>query len=171
MSRISSSLVLTAALASTLALAACKRDNNAADTTAATPPPATTEPVLQTPPPATTTPAPATGAAPVTVTAVDLGSAVGPDNRVSTAATTFKPTDTIYASIATDGAAANVPVTARWTYQDGQVVHTETRTLSAPGPTVTEFHISKPGGWPAGTYKVEISAAGAAPQVREFTVR
>jgi hypothetical protein len=36
---------------------------------------------------------------------------------------------------------------------------------------VTEFHISKPGGWPKGKYKVEILLNGVAAETEDFEVK
>jgi hypothetical protein len=36
--------------------------------------------------------------------------------------------------------------------------------------TVTEFHLSKPDGWPAGGYKVEVLLNGISAGTREFKV-
>ena len=53
----------------------------------------------------------APAAATASVASVDLGSAVGADFKVTTPATTFKPKDTVYASVttATSDPAATVP--------------------------------------------------------------
>jgi len=64
-----------------------------------------------------------------------------------------------------------VTLTARWTYGDGQVVNESSRAIAPKGPTVTAFHISKPDGWPAGRYKVEITANGAPAGSRDFEVK
>jgi len=123
------------------------------------------------PPPAAEAPAPpAPAAQPVRVMAVTLGRAVGADKRVATAVDTFAPTDTIYASVDTQGAAPSASLSARWTYQDGQVVHEETQTIAPSGPAATEFHISKPDGWPKGEYKVEILLDGASARTASFRV-
>lgn len=114
--------------------------------------------------PAVTTP-------PLRVTAVDLGRAVGADNRVTTAASTFDRDDTVYVSVATEGSVANVPVTARWLDQDGQVVDTETRNVEHAGPAVTAFRVDKPDGWPGGRYRVQVSVGDQVVQTREFTVQ
>lgn len=150
---------IAAALVAGLALAGCKKNDTAADTTA-TPPP------MSEPAP-TTTPTPA--APELTVTTVDLGSAVGTDNRITTPGTSFAGTDTIHASVATDGSAGG-NLTATWTYQDGQVVDTQDKVIPA-GPQVTDFRISKPDGWPAGHYKLEVSNAGMVVQTREFDIK
>ena len=152
---------IAAVLVAGIALAGCKK-NDTTDTTATTPPPATTEPAA----PAMPEPAPAPAG--VTVTTVDLGNAVGTDNRVTTPATSFAGTDTIHASVATDGAGGNL--TARWTFQDGRVVDTQDKTIPA-GAQVTDFSISKPDGWPAGHYKLEVMNNGMVVQTREFDVK
>ena len=160
-------IAIAAALLGTLALAGCKKDQ---DEAAMTTPPATTEPApAPMPEPA---PAPASSAS---VTSVDLGNAIGADMKVATASTTFAPTDTIYASVATSTSdpAASVPGTlkATWTFEDGQVVNEETKSVNLTGAGNTEFHIAKPDGFPAGSYKVEISLDGNVVQSKDFTVQ
>ena len=128
-------------------------------------------------PPPAVAPAPAPQAQPAPVpkpfgvSSIELGNAIGSDKRVSLAKTTFAPTDTIYASIASDGEAASVTLVARWTYgDDGQLVSEDTLTIAPTGPATNEFHISKPDGWPAGKYKVEILANGSTAGTRDFEV-
>jgi hypothetical protein len=113
---------------------------------------------------------PPAAAAPFKVVAVDVGKAIGADKRVTSPTTSFAAGDTIYTSVSSVGTATSVVVKARWTYQDGQVVDESSQTIAPSGPSVTEFHISKPGGWPAGKYKVEISANGSVAGTREFDV-
>jgi hypothetical protein len=161
MTRNTLNVAIAAALLASLALVGCKKKEEVAVT-----PPPVSEPA--TPAPMPTEPAPAP-APPVTlnVTTVDLGTAVGADNRVTTPATTFAKGDTIHASVATDGAAGNL--TAKWTMGD-TVVDTQDKAVAA-GPQVTEFSISKPSGWPLGKYKLEVSSNGAVVQTREFEVK
>jgi hypothetical protein len=151
---------ITAALVAGIALAGCKK-HDTTDATATTPPPAA-EPA---PMPAATPPPPA---ASVAVTTVDLGNAVGADNRVTTPATSFATGDTIHASVATDGSGGDL--TAKWTFQDGQVIDSQDKTVPA-GPQVTDFSISKPDGWPAGHYKLEVMNNGMVVQTREFDIK
>jgi hypothetical protein len=114
--------------------------------------------------------APAPQPAAFHVTRVDLGNAIGADKKVTAPGVSFKPKDTIYASISSEGAAANASLSARWTFQDGQLVNETTQIIAPTGPAVTEFHISKADGWPAGKYKVEVSANGKPAGAAEFTV-
>lgn len=152
------------ALLGTLALAGCKKDAPAPT------PPAATEPA---PPPAAT-PAPAPAPA-VAVTGVDLGNAIDASNKVATPMTSFGKTDTIHASVATSAADPAQPatgkLTARWTYQDGQLVDELSQDFSFTGTGNTAFQISNPDGWPTGKYKVEILLDGELVQTREFEVK
>jgi hypothetical protein len=107
----------------------------------------------------------------VEVTEVRLGRSVTPDRRVSAETDSFGTRDTIYASVATQGSANNVALTARWTYQDGQVVDESRENISPTGPANTAFHIFNPGGWPAGNYRIEILVNDRAAESRQFTVR
>jgi hypothetical protein len=116
-------------------------------------------------PPVSTAPAPLPG-----VGAIELGTAVGADGRVTAPASTFGASDTIHASVRTEGLKAGSTLSARWTYEDGQVV-SENRESLAANQAVTEFHISKPDGWPVGRYRVEIALDGRPAGAREFEVR
>ena len=128
------------------------------------------------PPAPQPTPVPAPTAVPTPVpfkiTAVDLGKSIADDKRIKDAAATFGPKDTIYAAVTSEGAAAKVTLKARWTYgAKGTLVNEETRDIAPTGPSVTEFHISKPSGWPVGKYKLEVSADGAVVMTKEFEVK
>jgi len=150
---------MVAALVSGLLLAA-----NACKKTEAPPPQPTVPPTAPQAAVAPTVPAP------FKVVSVDLGKQLGPARKVAEPVTAFTPTDTIYASVASEGAAARVELTARWTYQDGQLVDESTQTIAPTGPAVTEFHIAKPSGWPTGKYTLTISVDGVVAATREFTV-
>ena len=153
--------LIALSLAGALVLTACGKKEEAPQPAATTPP-------------ATTTPPPSTAMTPaqgVTVTSVDLGTAVGPDQKVTSPTTTFGAKDTIYAAVSTTGTASNATLGAKWTYQDGQTVNDSSQTIAPTGPAVTTFHISKPDGWPAGNYKVEISLDGKSVSSKDFTVQ
>jgi len=130
------------------------------------PPPPPPEPTAVPVPTAAPTPAP------FKVTSVDLGKSIGDDKKIKDAATTFAPKDTIYAAVSSEGSAAKVTLKARWTYgAKGTPVNEETRDIAPTGPAVTEFHIAKPSGWPAGKYKLEVSADGNPAATKEFEVK
>jgi hypothetical protein len=105
------------------------------------------------------------------VRGVDLGKTIGPDKRISSPTTTFGPRDTIYVSVTTEGAAPSKAISAKWSFQDGQVIKEGTETIAPSGSAATEFHIAKPSGWPVGKYKVEISVDGSPAGSKEFEVK
>ena len=174
------STLLAVALLAGIALAGCKKQELAPSegatapgaSTAATPAPAMPPASATAAPPAAGTVGNPMGAAagtPLVISSVDLGNAVGADNKVTKPGSSFAKTDTIHASVATDGQKAST-VTARWTFQDGQVVHTEDKSVPS-GPQVTDFSISKPDGWPAGDYKLEVLVDGNVAQSKDFSVK
>jgi hypothetical protein len=140
---------LAASLALALLAAACNRDTAEAPAEQPAPPPA---------------------AAAVEVTDVELGTSVGSDRRIVDATDTFRSTDTIYVSVVTSGSAARSELTARFTYEDGQLVDESTQTIAPTGSDATEFHVSKPDGWPAGEYEVEILLDGRSVEREDFRV-
>jgi hypothetical protein len=106
------------------------------------------------------------------VTDVDLGNAIDADKKIAgNEDDEFKPSDVIYAVVKTEGNGSNAALTARWTFEDGQTVEETTQTISPTGPATTEFHVSKPSGWPEGKYKVEILLNGASAKTEEFKVK
>ena len=107
------------------------------------------------------------------VSSVQLGRGMGADKRVTDPTEEFRPNETIYATVITTGGAPNTELTARWTFQDGQVVEETTQTI-APTQGVdaaSEFHVSKPDGWPAGKYKLEVLVNGTPAATKEFEVK
>ena len=77
-------------------------------------------------PPATTPSTTASSA----VTSIDVGKSIDADKRVTSATTTFAPRDTMYVSVTTQNAPANAMLTAKWTFQDGQVVDSLTQAVA-----------------------------------------
>lgn len=106
----------------------------------------------------------------VRVTGVDLGLGLGPDKQVKDKTDSFSPSETIYVSIKTEGAAPSATLKARWSFQDGQIVKESSQTIAPTGTAVTEFHVSNPAGWPKGSYKVEVFLNGSSVETESFKV-
>lgn len=140
-----------------LAMPACKKKTE----TAAAPPDTA----------AMAAPAPAPAPAPFAVQGVEVGKQIGADKRIATPTSTFGPKDTIYASVATDGAAPSKTIVATWTFGSGKLVKADSQTIAPTGPAATEFHIVKPSGWPVGKYKVDIAVDGSSAGSKEFEVK
>ena len=112
-----------------------------------------------------------TGTTAVRVTDVTLGRAIGGDKAITDRTDSFKPNDTIYASITTDGSASNTRLRARWTFEDGQVVDESIQTIAPNIRERTEFHIAKPDGLPAGMYKLQVFLNDQEAQTKDFEVK
>lgn len=157
---------LTLVLAGALALGACSKQ---APPPAAAPPP---------PPPPAAAPAPAPAPVPAapapvtTLTSVTLGNALGADGKIAAAATSFAPKDTIYAAVETNTVGElNSKIAATWTYQGGIAVSSNEQDISAHGAATTTFNISKPSGFPAGQYTLQVSVDGKVVNTTTFDVK
>lgn len=106
------------------------------------------------------------------VAGVDIGKGVDAEKRLAMVTTDFSPSDTIFVSVATEGATPAATLGAKWTFgPDAQVVNEMTESIAPTGPAHTEFHISKPDGFPVGNYKVEITLDGATVGTKEFQIK
>jgi outer membrane usher protein FimD/PapC len=104
---------------------------------------------------------------------VTTGSAIGADKKVTAATDSFAPSDTIYTSVDTTGS-GTATLAAKWTYtKAGQVavVQEDSMTVNTTGPATHEFHVSKPDGWPAGDYQVEVMLNGQPAGSKKVTVK
>ena len=152
---------LSLGLAVVVALAACgKKEEAPAPVVAPAPAPAPVE--VAPPPPVVET---------ATFAGLTLGNAVDEGQNVTTAMTTFAPADTIYAAVATTGAAPNAAIVARWTFGEDQLVDESSQSIAPTGAAVTTFHIAKADGWPAGKYKVAITLDGNPVASQDFEVK
>lgn len=110
---------------------------------------------------------------PVSVKAISLGNAIGDTKQVTAAKESFGAKDTIYAVVETIGS-GKASLKAAWTFHKGgktAPVNETTQEIDATGPANSEFHISKPDGWPVGDYQVEIFLNGASAGVKKFSVK
>ena len=138
LNRISYALIV--ALAGTVALAGCKKKEEAAA-----------------PAPVVTEPAPA----PVSATSVTVGNTAAADKSVA-ALSTFGAKDKIIVSVKTDAATpANAAIDAKLTFQDGQVAGQQTANVVAGGVDTTNVEFTKATPWPTGKYKVDVTLNGA----------
>lgn len=147
LNRISYALIV--ALAGTVALAGCKKKEEAVVA-----PPVVTEPA----PAPVAEPAPA----PVSTTSITVGNTAAADKSVA-AVSTFGAKDKIIVSVKTDAAtAANAAIDAKLTYQDGQVAGQQTATVVAEDAGTTNVTFSNANPWPTGKYKVDVTVNGVA---------
>jgi predicted small lipoprotein YifL len=133
------------------------------------PPPPPPAPKVEAP---AASPAPSAVQAPVSVVNISLGKGIGADKKVTDATDSFAKNDTIYAAVETTGT-GTATLKAKWTYHKGDktaAVDESTQTISPTGPATSEFHISKPDGWPAGEYHLEVSLDDKPVGTKKFSV-
>jgi hypothetical protein len=113
--------------------------------------------------------------APAMVTTIETGRSIDANKRVVDTTSAFAPNDTLYVSVVTSNATPSTQLKAVVTFQDGQVVDSATQVVAMPaatgGTSVTEFHLSKPGGWPTGDYTIEVWLDGQSAGTRTVSVK
>ncbi len=156
--------VLLVAIIGSVAIVGCKKKEEAVPA----PAPTIAEPIAA--------PAPAP-AATASVASVDLGTATGPDMKLTATTMSFKPKDKFIVSVGTTTSdpAASVAgkLTAKLTFTNGaeiMPVDEKTQDFNLAGAGTTNFEFSKPDGWPVGKYKVDVSLDGAVVQSKDFEV-
>jgi hypothetical protein len=119
----------------------------------------------------TTTATVAIDTAPIRVSDIQVGKAVGSDKKVGDQTTSFGVRDTMYVAVITDGAAKDAKITAKWTFGT-KVVDQSTQTISPTGgTTATEFHVNKKTAWPTGKYVVEVLLNGVSAGTKDLEVK
>jgi hypothetical protein len=105
---------------------------------------------------------------PLTVTDVQLGRSINSDDSVGAFTNRFRPEETVYVAALTGGPGTST-ITARWTY-NGRTVSEQSKEVSYREPAATEFHIQYAGGFPLGSYRVEILVDGMTAATRDFFI-
>jgi hypothetical protein len=101
-------------------------------------------------------------------TTIQLGRSINPDKTVANHTTRFKPTDTIYVTVLTEGSGSGT-IKVRWLYA-GRVVSEPQQDVSYQGAAATEFHLQNNAGFPPGDYSVECFLDGRSIGTRAFRV-
>ena len=101
-------------------------------------------------------------------TTIQLGRSINPDKTVASHTTRFKPSDTIYAAVLTDGSGTGT-IKVRWLYA-GRLVSEPEEKVTCKGPAATEFHIQNNTGFPPGEYSIEFYLDGKSIGTRPFRV-
>ena len=105
---------------------------------------------------------------PLRVTTIQTGKSLNSDKSVGNHTTRFKPDDTMFASVLTDGPGSGT-IGVRWRYA-GRLVSEETKKVSYRDHAATEFHIQNSSGFPDGEYTVEILVDGQSFATRALKV-
>ena len=105
---------------------------------------------------------------PVQFETIQLGRSLNSDNSVGNHTTRFRPDDTVYVALLSEMPGSGT-ISVRWVL-NGQTVKEESREVSYTREAATEFHLQNSGGFPPGTYRVEILVNGQPAGTREFRV-
>lgn len=120
-------------------------------------------------PPAGTSDLPA--ASTLQVSDIDLGKRLSAAKEVEGMTNNFGVRDTIAASVKLDGSATTATVTARWMFEDGQLVEEQNETVSPSGTARAGFRIMKASPWPTGKYKLVVMLNGQEAKTEEFEIK
>jgi hypothetical protein len=102
------------------------------------------------------------------VSNIQTGRSLNSDNSVGGLSTTFKPSDTIYVAVLTDGS-GSATIGAKFSHL-GRVVAEPEKKVSYRGAAATEFHLDYAGGIPAGEYDIEVFFNGQSAGMRKVRV-
>ena len=106
--------------------------------------------------------------APLKMSAIQLGKSLNSDNSVGNHATTFKPSDTVYAAVLTNESGAGA-IEAKWYYGSTRVSEMK-KEVSYHGEAATEFRFHNTAGLPPGAYRVEFYIDGQPVGERTFKI-
>ena len=95
---------------------------------------------------------------PLRVTTIQTGRSLNSDRSVGNHTTRFRPDDTMFVSVLTDGPGSGT-IGVRWRYA-GRLVSEESKDVSYRDHAATEFHIQNSSGFPNGEYSVEVLVDG-----------
>ena len=95
---------------------------------------------------------------PLNVVAIQTGKSLNTDHSVGTHATSFRPKDTMYVSVLSDGRGAGT-LTVKWSFAS-RVVHEVTKKVSYNDQAATDFRFQAADDFPIGDYTVEVILDG-----------
>jgi hypothetical protein len=104
------------------------------------------------------------------VSNVMIGRRIGPGNRIAEPTFEFAPQDTVYVSVAIEGAGEAGTLTAAWRSQSGEILQKSSKPVPPAGQNA-EFRLAQPEGLKPGTYKVIIFLGSDSMETKVFAVR
>lgn len=103
------------------------------------------------------------------VSNVMIGKHIGTNNLVTEPTFQFTPQETVFVSVATEGAEGPTEMTSAWRSQNGEVVQKTTESIQ-PGKN-TLFQLAQPKGLKPGTYKVVLFLGDDSVDTKVFAVK
>jgi hypothetical protein len=105
---------------------------------------------------------------PLNVVAIQTGKSLNTDHSVGNHATSFRPKDTMYVSVLSNGRGAGT-ITVKWSF-GGQVVHEATKKVSYNDQAATDFRFQAADDFPIGDYAIEVIVDGKSLETRRVKV-
>ena len=105
---------------------------------------------------------------PLNVASVQLGRSVNPDGSVNAHTTGFKPNDTVYLAVITEGLGSGT-IGVKWIY-GAQTLSEESKSVSYNDHAATSFKLQSGNGFFPGSYKAEVQVDGKTIDTRDFRV-
>jgi hypothetical protein len=105
---------------------------------------------------------------PLNVVAIQTGKSLNTDHSVGNHATSFRPKDTMYVSVLSDGRGAGT-LTVKWSFA-GRVVHEVTKKVSYNDQAATDFRFQAADDFPIGDYTIEVILDGTSIETRRIKV-
>ncbi len=102
---------------------------------------------------------------------VMIGKRLGSENRIAEPTFQFAPQDTVFISMAVQGAPGDGQLSARWLAQNGKRLDSTSQSITAGAAGNKEFHLSQEKGWQPGTYLITLYLNGDSADAKTFAVR
>ena len=105
---------------------------------------------------------------PLNVVAIQTGKSLNTDHSVGNHATSFRPKDTMYVAVLSNGRGAGT-ITVKWSFA-GRVVHEVTKKVSYNDQAATDFRFQAADDFPIGDYAIEVIVDGKTRETRRVKV-
>jgi hypothetical protein len=105
---------------------------------------------------------------PLNVVAIQTGKSLNTDHSVGTHATSFRPKDTMYVSVLSNGRGAGT-LTVKWSFA-GRVVREATKKVSYNDQAATDFRFQAADDFPIGDYTIDVILDGKTIETRRIKV-
>ena len=105
---------------------------------------------------------------PLNVVGIQTGKSLNTDHSIGTHAATFRPNDTMYVSVLSNGRGKGT-ITVKWTL-GGQVLQTLTKKVSYNDQAATDFRFQAADGFPVGDYSIDVIVDGKTIETRRVKV-
>ena len=105
---------------------------------------------------------------PLNVVGIQTGKSLNTDHSIGRHAISFRPDDTMYVSVLTNGRGKGT-ITVKWSLYS-RVLHQVTRKVSYNDQAATDFRFAAADGFPVGEYTIDVSVDGKPLETRRIKV-